>query len=81
MKGGGHGLVRDLVIGAIGTFLGGRLFGVLGIGAGGLTGSLRSCRSMPPGRTTSVLLYREKIGPWIEVMHRGLYEIEGSKPQ
>jgi uncharacterized membrane protein YeaQ/YmgE (transglycosylase-associated protein family) len=40
MKGGGYGLVGDLVIGVIGSFLGGWLFGALGIGAGGLIGSL-----------------------------------------
>jgi uncharacterized membrane protein YeaQ/YmgE (transglycosylase-associated protein family) len=40
MKGGGYGLVGDLVIGVIGAFVGGRLFGVLGIRAGGLIGSL-----------------------------------------
>ena len=40
MKGGGFGLVGDLVIGVIGAFLGGWLFGALGISAGGLIGSL-----------------------------------------
>jgi hypothetical protein len=29
----------------------------------------------------AVLLYREKIGPWIEMVHHGYYEIEESKPQ
>ena len=40
MKGGGFGLVGNLVIGVIGALLGGWLFGVLGISAGGLIGSL-----------------------------------------
>jgi len=40
MKGGGFGLVGDLVVGVIGALLGGFLFGVLGISAGGLLGSL-----------------------------------------
>jgi uncharacterized membrane protein YeaQ/YmgE (transglycosylase-associated protein family) len=40
MKGGGYGLIGDLVIGVIGAFIGGWLFGALGISAGGLIGSL-----------------------------------------
>jgi uncharacterized membrane protein YeaQ/YmgE (transglycosylase-associated protein family) len=40
MKGGGYGLVGDLIIGVIGAFLGGWLFSALGIGAGGLIGAL-----------------------------------------
>jgi uncharacterized membrane protein YeaQ/YmgE (transglycosylase-associated protein family) len=40
MKGGGYGLIGDLVIGVIGAFLGGWLLGALGIVAGGLIGSL-----------------------------------------
>jgi uncharacterized membrane protein YeaQ/YmgE (transglycosylase-associated protein family) len=40
MKGGGYGLIGDLVIGVIGAFLGGWLFRTLGIAAGGLIGSL-----------------------------------------
>lgn len=40
MKGGGYGLMGDLVLGVIGAFIGGWLFGALGIGAGGLIGSL-----------------------------------------
>jgi uncharacterized membrane protein YeaQ/YmgE (transglycosylase-associated protein family) len=40
MKGGGYGLIGDLVIGVIGAFIGGHLFGALGIFAGGLLGSL-----------------------------------------
>ena len=40
MKGGGYGLVGDLIVGGIGAFLGGWLFGQLGISAGGILGSL-----------------------------------------
>lgn len=40
MKGGGFGLVGDLVVGVVGSFLGGWIFGLLGIAAYGLLGSL-----------------------------------------
>ena len=40
MKGGGYGLVGDLVVGVIGALVGGFLFGALGISAGGLLGAL-----------------------------------------
>jgi len=40
MKGGGQGLVADLVVGVIGAVLGGFLFGLLGLEANGLLGSL-----------------------------------------
>ena len=40
MKGGGFGLIGDLVVGVIGAFLGGWLFGVLGIQFGGLLGAI-----------------------------------------
>ena len=40
MKGGGFGLLGDLILGVIGALLGGFLFGLLGIHAGGLIGSL-----------------------------------------
>ncbi len=40
MRGGGYGLIGDLVIGVIGAFIGGWLLGALGIFAGGLIGSL-----------------------------------------
>ena len=35
IRGGGFGLVGDLVVGVLGAFLGGWLFGKLGISAGG----------------------------------------------
>lgn len=40
MKGGGFGVVGDLVVGVIGALLGGFVFGLLGIAAYGLLGSL-----------------------------------------
>jgi uncharacterized membrane protein YeaQ/YmgE (transglycosylase-associated protein family) len=40
MKGGGYGLVGDLVLGVVGAFIGGWVFGALGIHAGGMIGSL-----------------------------------------
>jgi len=40
MKGGGFGLLGDIVIGIIGAFIGGFLFGLLGISAGGLIGQI-----------------------------------------
>ncbi len=40
MKGGGSGLVSDLIMGVIGSILGGFLFGLLGLSASGLVGSL-----------------------------------------
>jgi uncharacterized membrane protein YeaQ/YmgE (transglycosylase-associated protein family) len=41
VKGGGFGVVGDLIVGVVGAILGGWLFGVLGIfPGGGLIGSL-----------------------------------------
>ncbi len=40
MKGGGFGLIGDLIVGVIGALLGGFLFRLLGLSAGGLIGSL-----------------------------------------
>ncbi len=40
MKGGGFGIVGDLVVGVIGALLGGWLFGLVGVGMGGLLGQL-----------------------------------------
>ncbi len=41
VKGGGFGIIGDLVVGVIGALVGGYLFGILGIGAnGGLIGSI-----------------------------------------
>ncbi len=35
MRGGGYGIVGDIIVGIIGAFLGGWLFSLLGLGAGG----------------------------------------------
>ncbi|MFZ0448476.1 MAG: GlsB/YeaQ/YmgE family stress response membrane protein [Desulfatiglandaceae bacterium] len=41
MKGGGFGVIGDIIVGVIGAFLGGFLFRTLGVSAGGgLFGSL-----------------------------------------
>ncbi|MFM8579633.1 MAG: GlsB/YeaQ/YmgE family stress response membrane protein [Planctomycetaceae bacterium] len=40
MKGGGSGLITDLIMGVIGSILGGFLFGLIGLSASGLLGSL-----------------------------------------
>lgn len=40
MKGGGSGLVTNLIMGVIGSILGGFLFGLIGLSASGLLGSL-----------------------------------------
>lgn len=40
MKGGGFGIIGDMIVGVIGALLGGWVFGMLGIGAGGLLGAL-----------------------------------------
>lgn len=40
MKGGGFGLVGDLIVGVVGSFIGGWVFGLLGLAAYGLLGSL-----------------------------------------
>ena len=41
MKGGGFGLLGDILVGVVGAFIGGWVFGMLGISAGGgLIGAL-----------------------------------------
>ena len=40
MRGGGFGLVGDLIVGVIGALVGGVLFGVLGLAATNLVGKL-----------------------------------------
>ena len=42
MKGGGYGVVGDLIVGVIGAIVGGSLLGISGISLGGLVGSLIS---------------------------------------
>jgi uncharacterized membrane protein YeaQ/YmgE (transglycosylase-associated protein family) len=40
MKGGGYGVVGDIVVGVLGALIGGWLFSKLGVGAGGLLGAI-----------------------------------------
>ncbi len=40
MRGGGFGLLGDLIVGVIGSLLGSFIFGLLGLGAYGLIGRL-----------------------------------------
>src|SRR5215470_8320092 len=40
MKGGGYGVLMDIVLGMLGAIVGGWLFGMLGITAGGLIGGI-----------------------------------------
>ena len=40
MRGGGYGVIGDMIVGVIGALIGGWLFGMLGISAGGLIGSI-----------------------------------------
>jgi uncharacterized membrane protein YeaQ/YmgE (transglycosylase-associated protein family) len=40
MRGGGYGLIGDIVVGLIGAFIGGWLAGLLGLGSFGLFGTI-----------------------------------------
>lgn len=40
MRGGGYGIVGDIIIGIVGAFIGGILASLVGIGAGGLIGTI-----------------------------------------
>ena len=40
MKGGGYGVLMDIVLGMLGAIVGGWLFGMLGMSAGGLIGGI-----------------------------------------
>ena len=40
MKGGGYGILVDIILGILGGILGGWVFGLLGLHAGGLIGSI-----------------------------------------
>jgi len=39
-KGGGFGLIGDIIVGIIGAVVGGWVFGLLGISAGGIIGAI-----------------------------------------
>ena len=40
MKGGGSGLLGNIIVGIVGAVIGGYVFGLLGISAGGLLGAI-----------------------------------------
>ena len=40
MRGGGYGIVGDIIVGIVGAFIGGFVASLLGIGAGGLIGTI-----------------------------------------
>jgi len=40
MRGGGYGIVGDIIVGLVGALIGGFLASLLGIGAGGLIGTI-----------------------------------------
>ena len=40
MKGGGYGIIVDILLGIVGGFVGGWVFGLLGLHAGGAIGSI-----------------------------------------
>ncbi|MGE5138221.1 MAG: GlsB/YeaQ/YmgE family stress response membrane protein [Rudaea sp.] len=40
MRGGGYGVIGDIIIGIIGAIIGGLVFGFLGLGATGIVGSI-----------------------------------------
>jgi len=40
MKGGGYGILMDIILGILGGILGGWVFGMLGLHAGGMIGSI-----------------------------------------
>jgi len=40
MRGGGYGIVGDIIVGIVGAFIGGWLFSLIGIGSGGFIGSI-----------------------------------------
>ena len=56
MKGGGFGLIGDIVVGIVGAFIGGWLAGVLGIGIGG--GLIASIITATVGAIVLILLLR-----------------------
>ena len=56
VKGGGFGVIGDMIVGVIGALLGGWLFGALGISAGG--GLLGSIIVAPIGAIVFIFLLR-----------------------
>jgi len=56
MKGGGFGLIGDIIVGIIGAFIGGWLAGLLGIGIGG--GLIASIVTATVGAIILILIVR-----------------------
>ena len=56
LKGGGFGLIGDIIVGIIGAFIGGWLAGVLGIGIGG--GLIASIITATAGAIILLLILR-----------------------
>jgi uncharacterized membrane protein YeaQ/YmgE (transglycosylase-associated protein family) len=56
MKGGGFGLIADIIIGIVGAFVGGWLFGQLGISIG--TGILNSIITATVGAIVLIAIIR-----------------------
>ncbi len=56
VKGGGYGLIGDIVVGIVGAFIGGWLAGMLGIGVGG--GLITSILTATAGAIILILLLR-----------------------
>ncbi len=56
MKGGGFGLIGDIVVGIVGAFIGGWLAGILGIGVGG--GWIASIVTATVGAIILILILR-----------------------
>lgn len=56
MKGGGYGLIGDIIIGILGAFIGGWLAGVLGISIGG--GLIASIITATVGAVVLILVLR-----------------------
>ena len=53
MRGGGFGIVVNMIVGIIGSFIGGFMLGVLGFSAGGLIAQLITAISAPWSCSTS----------------------------
>ena len=69
MKGGGSGLFGDLIMGVIGSILGGFLFGLLGLSADGAIGSLVTA-TVASGSRSSTATCRAIFGPSAEFVGR-----------
>lgn len=72
-KGGGFGLIGDLVVGVVGSFIGGFLFGLLGLNAYGTLGEIIMATI-----GAIVLLWIARLFQYIEVLGQAVMaESEG----